>query len=77
MQFIRASKILNHYTETGSIGKYVMDGINVEESARKNFWKLYKPIVRQSIKMKRNVVHTALRKRFIGMKFNALFVIKF
>ena len=66
IQFVRHTHILDGYETDGTIGKFVMDRLNIDTNCREGFWECYKHVVRKTLKQQRNVVHSALRKKFIG-----------
>ena len=66
IQFIRHMHILDGYECDGTIGKFVMDRLSIGNDCREGFWECYKHIVRKTLKQHRNVVHSSLRKKFIG-----------
>jgi len=68
VQFIRHDELFHDYKNRTSVGKFVMDHLNIEndEKKRGDFWETYKQVVRRQIKIQRNVVHTALKRKFFG-----------
>ena len=68
VQFIRHDDLFNDFRHGLSIGKFVMDRCNIEtdEEKRTVFWGTYKPVVRKQVKIQRNIVHNALKKKFFG-----------
>ena len=66
IQFIRHTHVLDGYETDGTIGKFVMDRLSIDNNCREGFWDCYKHVVRKTLKQHRNVVHSALRKRFIS-----------
>ena len=66
VQFIRHKNLLSDYSKKGSIGRFVMNKLGVEKNRRKRFWNTYGAVVRKGIKAQRNVVHTNIRRRFLG-----------
>ena len=66
IQFVRHTHVLDGYETDGTIGKFVMDRLNIDTNCREGFWECYKHVVRKTLKQQRNVVHSALRKKFIG-----------
>ena len=69
VQFIRHQSVLREYEKKGSIGRFVMRKLKVKKNRRKIFWNTYFPIVRKGIKSQRNIIHTNIRRKFLG-KFN-------
>lgn len=66
IQFIRHHNVLEEYTKKGSIGRFVMKTLKIKSSRRQIFWNTYSHHVRRGIKSQRNVVHTNLRRKFMG-----------
>jgi len=66
IQFIRHTHVLDGYETDGTIGKFVMDRLSIDKNCREGFWECYKHVVRKTLKQHRNVVHSALRKKFIS-----------
>ena len=68
VQFIRHDHLYNDCKPRYSIGRFVMDKCNIPENdiTREHFWDSYKQIVRKQTKVQRNVVHTALKRKFFG-----------
>ena len=66
IQFIRHHNVLEEYTKKGSIGRFVMKTLKIKSSRRQVFWNTYSHHVRRAIKSQRNVVHTNLRRKFMG-----------
>ena len=50
----------------GSIGRFVMKTLKIKSSRRQIFWNTYSHHVQRGIKSQRNVVHTNLRRKFMG-----------
>ena len=71
IQFIRYDHVFDDFQANNSIGNFVMNAVNVPDitQEREQFWNLYKPVVRKQMKMQRNVVHTALKRKFFVSKF--------
>ena len=76
IQFICHMHVLDGYESDGTIGKFVMDRLSIGENCREGFWECYKHVVRKTLKQHRNVVHSSLRKKFIG-KYHNIFLHKF
>lgn len=72
VQFIRHQSVLREYEKKGSIGRFVMRKLNVKKNRRKRFWNTYFPIVRKGIKSQRNIIHTNIRRKFLGKFYNFL-----
>ena len=66
VQFIRHKNLLSDYSKKGSIGRFVMNKLGIEKNRRKRFWNTYGIVVRKGIKAQRNVIHTNIRRRFLG-----------
>ena len=68
VQFIRHDELFDEFRNNMSIGKLAMDRCNIEnnEKKRSDFWETYKVIVRKQVKIQRNIVHNALKKKFFG-----------
>jgi len=66
VQFIRHKNILVEYEKKGTIGRFVMKKLKIKKERRKRFWNTYRPMVRKGIKSQRNVIHTNIRRRFLG-----------
>ena len=66
IQFIRHMHVLDGYDSNGTVGKFVMDRLSIGKNCREGFWGCYKHVVRKTVKQQQNVVHSALRKKFIG-----------
>ena len=66
IQFIRHTHVLDGYETDGTIGKFVMDRLSIDNNCREGFWDCYKHVVWKTLKQHQNVVHSALRKRFIS-----------
>lgn len=66
IQFIRHQNVLKEYEKKGSIGRFVMNKLKIDKKRRKVFWNTYYPMVRKGIKNQRNVIHTNIRRKFIG-----------
>ena len=66
VQFIRHQSVLREYEKKGSIGRFVMRKLKIEKSRRKIFWNTYFPVVRKGIKSQRNIIHTNIRRKFLG-----------
>lgn len=66
VQFIRHKSVLQEYEKKGSIGRFVMKKLNIDKKRRKIFWNTYHPMVRKGIKSQRNVIHTNIRRKFLG-----------
>ena len=69
MQFIRHQSVLREYQKKGSIGRFVMRKLKIKKNRRKIFWNTYFSYVRKGIKSQRNIIHTNIRRKFLG-KFN-------
>ena len=69
VQFIRHQSVLREYEKKGSIGRFVMRKLKIKKNRRKRFWNTYFPVVRKGIKSQRNIIHTNIRRKFLG-KFN-------
>ena len=74
IQFIRHTHVLDGYETDGTIGKFVMDRLNIDCNSREGFWECYKHVVRKTLKQQRNVVHSALRRKFVGEFFFINFI---
>jgi len=66
VQFIRHKSVLQEYKKKGSIGRFVMKKLNIEKKRREMFWNTYHPMVRKGIKSQRNIIHTNIRRNFLG-----------
>ena len=66
VHFIRHKNILVEYEKKGTIGRFVMKKLKIKKERRKRFWNTYRPMVRKGIKSQRNVIHTNIRRRFLG-----------
>ena len=64
VQFIRHKSVLKEYEKKGSIGRFVMKNLNID--LKKTFLKTYYSMVRKGIKSQRNVIHTNIRRQFLG-----------
>ena len=72
VQFIRHQSVLREYEKKGSIGRFVMRKLKIKKNRRKRFWNTYFPIVRKGIKSQRNIIHTNIRRKFLGKFYNFL-----
>ena len=66
IQFICHLHVLDGHECDGTFGKFFMDGLSIGNDSREGFWECYKHVVRKTLKQHRNVVHSSLRKKFIG-----------
>ena len=66
IQFICDKHVLDGYETDGTIGKFGMDRLCIDNNCREGFWDCYKHVVWKTLKQHQNVIHSALRKRFIS-----------
>ena len=64
-QFLRNQDVLNDYTSRGSLGKVLMDKLDISACQRQAFWFTYKNSVRKGIKQQRCIAHNALKEKFL------------
>ena len=72
VQFIRHQSVLREYEKKGSIGRFVMRKLKIKKNRRRRFWNTYFPVVRKGIKSQRNIIHTNIRRKFLGKFYNFL-----
>ena len=65
-QFLRNQDVLNDFSSRGSIGKVLMDKLDIPSCQRQAFWFTYKNSVRKGIKQQRCIAHNALKEKFLG-----------
>ena len=66
IQFIRHPSLLKDFEKKGSIGRFVMRKLKIKKERRKIFWNTYFNTVRKTVKSQRNIIHTNLRRKFLG-----------
>ena len=66
VQFIRHRSLLIEYEKKGSIGRFMLKKLKIPKERRKVFWNTYYPAVRKGIKSQRNIIHTCIRRKFLG-----------
>ena len=64
-QFLRNQDVLNDFTTKNSIGKVLMDKLDIPLAQRQAFWYTYKNSVRKGIKQQRCIAHNALKEKFL------------
>jgi len=65
-QFLRNIDVLNDFSSRGSLGKVLMDKLDIPFCQRQAFWFTYKNSVRKGIKQQRCIAHNALKEKFLG-----------
>ena len=63
--FLRNQDVLNDFTTKNSIGKVLMDKLDIPVSQRQAFWYTYRNSVRKGIKQQRCIAHNALKEKFL------------
>jgi len=63
-QFLRNLDVLNDFSSRGSLGKVLMDKLDIPFCQRQAFWFTYKNSVRKGIKQQRCIAHNALKENF-------------
>ena len=58
IQLIRHTHVLDAYETDGTIGKFVIDRLSIDNNCREGFWECYKHVVQKTLKQHRNVVHS-------------------
>ena len=64
-QFLRNQDVLNDFSTKNSIGKVLMDKLDIPLAHRQAFWYTYKNSVRKGIKQQRCIAHNALKEKFL------------
>ena len=64
-QFLCNQDVLNDFTNKNSIGKILMDKLDIPLSQRQAFWYTYRNSVCKGIKQQRCIAHNALKKKFL------------
>ena len=66
MKFIPSEAYLDEFQESDSIGKFILDRLNVEHDERKQFWRTYKREVDRAITQQRSTVMNYIKKAWMG-----------
>ena len=66
VKFINSQKHLDEFRGPKTLGRYVMDGLNIPEERRPSFWIAYKSLILSSINQQRSNVTAAIKSAWLG-----------